>query len=297
MDDRYEPLATARILALAILGAIIALIVWEWASVGAPVLVGVLLAMLRPKVRRSIRNVFAATWRYLRPCRFSLISLVLGTLVFVVAGQGQEGLRSLGAEGVFSWHSFWFFFFVTVWGTTIWYWARVTYYADDPNSGLDGDDLTRFYRGYMPRLLGTGAFAAMFIGFVIQAIVVPSGSDGWLSGLPGFAVISFILGVLFCVLVTYRRKFLFVGDAADRLGKPLQRQTKLALSVWGSTAAGLFLYAAFFPVGMGNLFGADLVTLIGLTVWVPVFTAASLPFGRWDQHPKTSGEEDRDQLR
>ena len=293
MDDTIDRFKAAKRLGIAAAISLVLLAAVPWRIAGWMIVLVILLAVLKPQWRAALSDVLGTTRRYLRPCRFSLLAVILGAAVFTVAGQGAEGLRAIG-EGVLTgrvWplaHALGFLIAVSLWGVTIWYWARVSYSLDELRVMANGDRLGAFYQREMPRILGAGAFAAIMLGFIKIAIeAADRASSNLVVVLLILGLLTGLLGVLFYWLTYVRRKFinnppktklvrfLFVGLKSS--GAELHKNTKWALTFSGLVSFCFLVACSIVPVSIGDFLGADITILCALALWVPGLAALSLP--------------------
>lgn len=106
----------------------------------------------------------------LKPCRFSIILLVVVAAFLILADQGQDVLRALTEKGFFFLPTLWFFLALLGWATNTWYWSRIMLRFDfhNPNcKPLTAKQEKRAskVRKWMPRTLGTLAFLITALAF------------------------------------------------------------------------------------------------------------------------------------
>lgn len=128
-----------------------------------------------------------------KPCRFSVLMLIVVSFIFLVMAQGQDVLRSLGEnESIVK--TILFFGALVFWAFSIWYWGRqmlLIRYSDLPDhnhnqadqpSGINRRNQHRRVRRKFPRFLG-------FIAFLVGAVSFASASFAY----PGFTTEKKIL--------------------------------------------------------------------------------------------------------
>jgi hypothetical protein len=154
--------------------------------------------------------------RVLALCRFSAISVVLGSLPLLAVAQGRDLLVALANRQEFV-GRFVFFAFLAVWTLSVWYWARVLVTLRSP--ALPGsapvppptsDEL--FFVMWTPRILGALTPALAGLAFFRAALVA---GDRW----PVMVVCAFaclLLAGAFLAFTRIRRDRLQRKDAEDR---------------------------------------------------------------------------------
>lgn len=208
--------------------------------------------------------------------RFSVIILIAG-VALLASGQGQDLLLRVGEDAQYGR----LLLGTTLWGASIWLWARVLLNIRFPDPPVDPVTMTP-YRRWTPRVLGLLAF--WLVAWDAARAGGEAGSLVW----P-----ALILGVVFFVLVTVRRAaarklaHLRAGPLArehwlyiaDQPGRPEHDHVWLALRrglgrfALAMLLAGavLFAWGLIDPLSMGAAF--DVVLL--LFVWGATF----LPLG------------------
>lgn len=208
--------------------------------------------------------------------RFSLIILIAG-VALLASGQGQDLLISAGEDD----HYGRLLLGTSLWGTSIWLWARVLLNTRFPDPPVDPATLG-VYRRWTPRMLGLLAF------WLVAWTASSAGGEAAKLVWP-----AIILGVVFFAIVTWRRAAarklarMSAGPLAPEhwLYVPEQRDVPDHDTLWIAlrhgvgwiglvmliTGAALFVWGIADPLGMGDRF--DVVLL--LFVWGATF----LPLG------------------
>ena len=194
--------------------------------------------------------------RVVKVARYSVLSLVVGTLPMIALPQGRDLLLGLGNPDAF-WHQFWFIFWVVIWALSVWYWSRVLLDADRANE--TPTPLYEKWSDWLPRVAGVMTLLLPGIAFlsVPQPRVAGSLTTrlGW---------ICIVLSGVFLAFVYGRRK-LTPGRATTSF-KPSDLSTPslvvLALSALSTVA--MFRWLAFYPLTSGEQFGAvALLAIVG----------------------------------
>lgn len=233
-------------------------------------------------------------------CRFGVIALLAGAIVFCFVDQGQDVLVAVveaTAKGRVR-PVAGFYGGMLLWAFNCWYWSRVQlYFSFDgephcwtPKSGRMPDPLRRQIK-FVPRLLGVGPFAAMAlalwnvrdaVGQYVAFVVVLVG--------------TIALGVAFFALLVYRRT-LFTA-AARRIGSggaggSVRRMIKsafdvetelrtdfgrgdllskvgLVLLLLGALSTAFFVWSWLAPASVGKWIGLAFLFLFGIGAWLPL---------------------------
>ncbi len=200
--------------------------------------------------------------RVLALCRFSALSVVLGSVPLLAVPQGRDLLVALGNAD--EWVGrFAFFGFLVLWTLSVWYWARVLVTLRPENEPPPtADEL--FFVAWTPRILGvlTPAFAALAFVRASRMAERP-----WVMLLLALACVAF--AVAFMVFVLWRRRRM-VSRAAAQPGDaegamPLHAEaTRTAQTIPTSVAR---VIGVSLPVSLG---------LFALFVWAPLTVPARM---------------------
>lgn len=198
-----------------------------------------------------LRSVLSGTWgEILRLSRYSLLSLMVGSVVLVATDQGRDLLAALGEHG--SRRIAVFGVSLAVWGLSVWYWSRIVL-----DAAFSTSQAYPPVARHLPRVLGV---------LTLLAPVLPllrlSDRGGWHNGLVGICVAQ---AVAFLIFVRVRRAWL-----DRRPGKPLRftpaaawdsRAGKVAVV---SLAVSLTLFGLFVgcPLTAGDWFGTVAILFI-----------------------------------
>ena len=211
--------------------------------------------------------------RVLALCRFSALSVVLGSVPLLAVPQGRDLLVALGNEA--EWPGrFAFFAFLVVWTLSVWYWARVlvTLRSEDAPPTTE-DEL--FFVAWTPRILGLLTPGLAALAFLRAAGMA---ERAWVMVFLG--VICLGLAGAFLVFTLRRRRRLekrgevrATADAAPgpqmparadatRSVKGLPSSVRRVIAV--SLAASLALFAAFtiWPLVVPARLGAITVLIV-----------------------------------
>jgi hypothetical protein len=196
----------------------------------------------------SVRALFSGTrGRILLLSRYTLISMLLGTVPLAVLPQGRDIISAL-AEGGLSMPLASFYVTLTLWGLTVWYSSRVLLDAAMP-ADLDGR-----YRGlarHLPRVLGA-------LTILLPAVPIWSASKSLAArlGMIGGCV---LLAAMFVVFVRRRHRWFRMarGPAMEGFslraarGQPASKIALIALAV----SSMLFVLFVARPLDAGRVLG------------------------------------------
>ena len=237
----------------------------------------------------SIWEWFGDLAATLKPCRFSLIAIVFGTLLLTNVDQGQEALRALAErQDIPSLHLIqWALFFAAAatWALNAWYWARQQSNVQFTSSPGPSARL-RAMRAFVPRALGAGAFVT--IGYSLwRASDVAADTAAWHDAsreLHLASALAFALAALFYAFTHYRR-VLFKLPA---LGPKVTSLAQFPAVTWwllgASAFAALVLFIAFVlaPLQIGPTLGTPAIALFAASAWIPFGTTLTFLASRYD---------------
>lgn len=224
--------------------------------------------------------------------RFNVLLLIAGGVLLLV-DQGQDILVGLiedmhAGDGAFRRGSL-FFLAVFFWAFSIWLWARTLL---DVDFG-DAPDCPRwlpFWRAHVPRVLGLLAFAAVAWGLWRTGDIV---TDTLRPTVTGLTLVTLLLGVVFYLLVLYRRplarrlaararseplqRSLYVDDLRAGAGLPVKKFRHVFAGMRGvfillSALLGtlLFFWAWANPVQLGRNTDVIVLVLVWAGAWLPL---------------------------
>jgi hypothetical protein len=248
--------------------------------------------------------------RALKPMRVALL-LVLGGLIFLLTGQGEDVARALAerrsGDSRAVWQTFWFFAATLAWSLSAWYWARVMLRLKLPGVPPQHHAL-QGVRTWTPRLLGFAATACVALAFYRASLGYDAKEHSDVQALLRFyAWWSAAGAVAFLVAVTIRRRLFRLSAAKDEIyGElgflDLGRATQMFLLLAVLVAAALFIVFAAAPLSAAPAFGSAAIVLIAAAGWiaagstldfigmrlrVPVFTALlalAIVFSLWNDN-------------
>jgi hypothetical protein len=187
--------------------------------------------------------------RVLRTARYSLVSLLIGTLPLISLGQGRDLLVTLSSASK-PWYPASFAFWLSVWAFSVWYWSRLLLKAE---GGERPSALFHVWADWFPRVAGAltlfGPGAAFFLA------------------LPRTEAHKLALGVLFLVFVHLRHRWLERSrrpqiSAFAHGSVPSGTRRVLVISMLVSLA--MFAFMVLDPLRVGRWLGA-----------VPILTIAA----------------------
>jgi len=197
--------------------------------------------------------------RVLRTARYSMISLLIGTLPLMSLAQGRDLLVTLSSAAK-PWYPASFAFWLSVWAFSVWYWSRLLLRAE---GGERPSALFHVWADWFPRVAGAltlfGPGAAFFLA-------LPR-TEAHKLAMAGLGVTCLLLGVLFLVFVELRRRWLERSRRPQITGfeqgsVPAGTRRVLVISMLVSLA--MFAFMVLDPVRAGRWLGA-----------VPILTIAA----------------------
>ena len=207
--------------------------------------------------------------RVVKVARYSVLSLVVGTLPIIALPQGRDLLLGLGNPDA-SWHRAWFSFWVVIWALSVWYWSRVLLDADR-STAPPPTPLYEPWSEWLPRVAG---FLTLFLPGIAFFLVPQPTVDGSLTRrLGGFCI---VLSGLFLAFVLLRRKFIPGRATTSFKAADLSRPSLVVLALSLISTLLMFRWLAFYPVTYGNVFGA--VAILAVVAANTVFFGAIAVF-------------------
>jgi hypothetical protein len=210
-------------------------------------------------------------YHQLKPCRFSVIVVIIALPVFVCVAQGTEILRTVGegtaSGGQWDWvRVFIFFSALMLWATTSWYAARVLLYFDFP--AQRGLARSKFAETQVPRILGVIPILIVGWGFVVASRSYDPAAlaHRWLLGFAAFCV---LLAIVFYLFVALRRRFLGVMRTERvRHASQLEPGTIIGVSVMVFVSVALFIAFTVAPVLVAHWLGMGSILFLAAASWV-----------------------------
>jgi len=221
-------------------------------------------------------------WLVLKPCRFSVISLVFGFVFFGIAPQGIDILRAMMETGRGNMLSFLLFYScIWLWALSIWYWARhMLRFEKIYNNATATQNKARAMKMVeeVPRALGALAFWSLWFAVIKSGAKYPDDVQIELAIDPDwFAYIYFYSGIIFYIFVKIRRllfgkKFQLLGSEQlhqEFINKFTQMPTiaKVFAEVLVVVSLLAFIWTTMDPVGAASL-GTSNLLLIAAANWV-----------------------------
>jgi hypothetical protein len=241
--------------------------------------------------------------RVLQTCRFSALSLAVGSLPLLLVDQGKDIVRGVVDADTPVYVRACALGALFVWALGGWYWGRVLLMIrfEEPLTGAEAARERRFVL-WVPRALGTASLAIAALAFVAA---MPGAREK--TGLALHAVLIAGLAVVFHVLVTRRRRWFALDpephpttlsavpprSATPSIADPVLARLDSACAAWralppgtrhavqASAAASAALFVAFtaFPVAFGQRVGSMFILYVAAANAV-FFGSAAVLLGR-----------------
>ena len=217
-------------------------------------------------------------WLVLKPCRFSLISLLVGFAFFTVAPQGVDILRAMVETHKQNFNDLIVFYLCNwLWALSIWYWARHMLSlkpVHDVAVNPERPERSRRMLEETPRVLGAFAFLILYVAFIKtdQEYATASLKEFALSPTI-YAWLFLVSAVIFYIVVRIRRSIFGLQAVKDLYASTRQDFTELpkpaivfALLLIGISLLAL-IWTTIDPVITTELGTANLL-LIAAANWV-----------------------------
>ena len=195
--------------------------------------------------------------RVIKVARYSVISLLLGTLPVIALDQGRDLLLGLG-DPARTGHQVWFVVWTIVWAFSVWYWSRVLLDADAAEDPPALPSLYASWSLWLPRIAG---FLTLLVPG-IACLQAQGPMEGSRTILLGWICIA--LACAFLAFVILRRRFAFFK------GRAAESYSWAGLSWWSAVLFGVslvtsvvvFLWLAFDAIDAGYRLGAVAILAI-----------------------------------
>ncbi len=188
--------------------------------------------------------------RVIRTARYSVLSLLIGTLPILVLDQGRDLLLGLADPSGGS-HQVWFVVWSLAWAFSVWYWSRVLLDADG------GDAASPLYRNWAEWLPRVAGFLTLFIPGVacLTAAREAAASHDRLIRL---AAALILLSLLFGAYVIVRKKIPGLSGKTAQ-GYAISAMSAASFVVFMLSvilSAVMFTWLTFAALDAGHRFGA-----------------------------------------
>lgn len=188
--------------------------------------------------------------RAIRGARYSVISLMIGTLPILILDQGRDLLLGL-ADPTAGRHQFAFLFWTTIWAVSVWYWSRLVLEA---GAAATPSKLYRDWSTWLPRIAG---FLTLFVPGIAcyMAGRTAVASHGRLVLLSWMCV---LLSIAFLGYAVVRRRIpLLGGDTATSYElRELGTWSRVIFLASLAFSLVMFVWLTFYARDAGHRFGA-----------------------------------------
>jgi hypothetical protein len=192
----------------------------------------------------------------IKSARYSVVSLLVGTLPLLMLDQGRDLLLGL-ADPQSGRHQAWFVAWSVVWAFSVWYWSRVIL---DAGAGDRPSKLYRDWSLWLPRIAG---FLTLFVPGVacLLAAFDATASRGRLIVL-GTACIA--LSLLFGLYVIFRRHIrgLSGPTASGYSIASMARPSRVVFVLSSMLSLVMLVWLTLFALDAGHRFGAVAILVI-----------------------------------
>jgi hypothetical protein len=209
--------------------------------------------------------------RVIRTARYSVISLLIGTLPIIALGQGRDLLLGLSDPSAGR-HQSWFIAWTVVWAFSVWYWSRILLDADAPRTP---SKLYEEWASWLPRIAG---FLTLFVPGMAFLLVAGDALPATRSRLHLMAGWCVGLSLLFFAYVVFRKRIPFFGGktAEGYALKEVSTPSAIVFALSGALSAGMLFYLTVDALDAGHRFGA--VAILSIVAANTVFFGAVAVF-------------------
>jgi len=217
-------------------------------------------------------------WLVLKPCRFSLLSLLIGFIFFGIAPQGIDILRAMVETNKQHYADLIVFYLCTwLWALSIWYWARhMLSMKSIHDAAVNPKRLERSKKllEETPRVLGALAFISLYIAFIKTGQKYESSDLKDFALSPSLYALMFLFSaVLFYMVTRVRRRIFGLQAVKDVYASTNERFMHLpataktfALILIGTNLLAL-IWTTLDPV-IAEVLGTANLLLIAAASWV-----------------------------
>ncbi|HEX6162673.1 MAG TPA: patatin-like phospholipase family protein [Vicinamibacterales bacterium] len=188
--------------------------------------------------------------RVIRSARYSVVSLLIGTMPLLMLDQGRDLLLGL-ADPSGGRHQIWFVAWGIVWAFSVWYWSRVIL---DAEAGPRPSKLYRDWATWLPRVAG---FLTLFLPGIacLLAALTATASRGRLVLL---AIWCVVFSIAFAAYVMLRRRIPgFGGSTASGYSiRAVEKRSRMVFVLSSLSSAVMLVWLTFFALDAGDRFGA-----------------------------------------
>lgn len=194
--------------------------------------------------------------RVIRTARYSVVSLLIGTLPILLLDQGRDLLLGL-ADPSGGRHQTWFVIGSVAWAFSVWYWSRVLLDAEG------GDTPSPQFHGWATWLPRVAGFLTLFIPG-IACLMAASDATASHDRLIRLAAACIVLSLLFGAYVIVRKKIPGLGGKAvrDYSVSTMATGSFVVFVLSAILSAVMFVWLAFFALDAGHRFGAVAILAI-----------------------------------
>ena len=194
--------------------------------------------------------------RVIRGARYSVVSLMIGTLPIIVLDQGRDLLLGL-ADPTAGRHQLAFLFWTTIWALSVWYWSRVVLEAD---AAAHHSKLYRDWATWLPRIAG-------FLTLLVPGIACYVAGRTAVASHGRLVLLSWLciaLSIVFLTYTTLRRRIPMLGGdtASSYKVKELPIWSRAIFTASLLFSLVMFVWLTFFARDAGHRFGAVAILAI-----------------------------------
>jgi hypothetical protein len=194
--------------------------------------------------------------RVIRSARYSVVSLLIGTLPILMLDQGRDLLLGL-ADPSGGRHQSWFVIWIVVWAFSAWYWSRIILDADA------GDRPSKLYQDWATWLPRVAGFLTLFVP-AVACLLAAANAAASRPRLITLALACLVLSILFGAYVIARRRIPgFRGRTARGYSLALlARPSRVVFALSALLSLVMLIWLTFFALDAGHRFGAVAILAI-----------------------------------
>ena len=230
------------------------------------------LSLLAVSLALSLAELFAGDrGRVIRTARYSIVSLVIGSMPVLALEQGRDLLVTLSSSPQW-WYRVTFAVTLGIWAFSVWYGARLLLRAE---GGAQPGELFRRWSTWLPRIAGMLTLVLPGLAFFLA---LPR-TEEHKPDMMALGLACLVMAAMFIAFVIKRREWLDLNRkpqvaSFDPHGIPAGTRRVLFISLAASVA--LFLYFVSDPLGAGYRLGA--VSILTIAAANTVFFGSAIVF-------------------
>jgi hypothetical protein len=194
--------------------------------------------------------------RVIRSARYSVVSLLVGTLPILLLDQGRDLLLGL-ADPSGGRHQTWFVVWNVVWAFSVWYWSRVIL---DAGAGEASSKLYRDWSTWLPRVAGILTLFVPGVACLLAAFSATASRGRLITLAAACIVLSLLFGAY--VILRHRIRGLSGPTAGDYSIAAVTKPSLIVFVLSSLLSLVMLAWLTLFALDAGHRFGAVAILAI-----------------------------------